>query len=236
MYEDIKQKAYDANMLLYRTGLAPFMSGCASECDREAQVFAIRPEGVSFEVLTPEKMCVVTFEGKKVDGEDLPAQDAVTHAMLYRKFESVNGVVHTHSINVVSFAQAGYSIPALGTFHAMLACGEIPCVRKLEENEIKYDYEFNVGKVITEYFAKNKIDEKLIPAALVKYDGAFVWGKDSLTAVENACMLETTADAALKTLLVRNLAIKNDKKGMSAELLKMNFLRAHEDIFALDEE
>lgn len=236
MFEEIKQKAYDANMFLYKTGLAPFMSGSASECDRKMQVFAIKPEGMSFEVLTPEKMCVVTFEGKKVDGEGIPSQDMITHAMLYRKFESIGGVVHSHSINAVSFAQAGYPIPALGAFHAMLACGEIPCMRKLEDDEIKYDYEFNVGKVITEYFAKNGIDEKLVPASLVKYDGAFVWGKDSLTAVENACMLETTADAALKTLFVRNLALKNDKKAMPEELLKLNFLRNHEDIIALDEE
>lgn len=235
MFEEIKQKAYEANMLLYRTGLAPFMKGSASECDRMTQVFAIKPENVSFEVLTPEKMCVVTFDGKKVDGEGMPSMDVITHAVLYRRFENIGGISHSYAINTVSFSQAGFPIPAFGTIHASFSAGDIPCIKKLSDDQIKYDYEFNVGRQLCDYFASHSINENTVPAALVKYDGAYSWGRDALTAVENACMLETAADAAIKTIILKNLAEKNEKKKMPEEMLKMQFLRSHEDIIALDE-
>lgn len=236
MFEDIKKNAYEANMLMYKMGYAAFSNGSASECDRKLQVFAIRPAGVPFEELSPENMCVVTFEGKKVDGEAPAAQDAILHAMLYRKFETIGGISHSYSPNAVSFAQAGYPIPAYGMLHASFAGGEIPCMRKPEENELLYDYEFNSGKLIVEHFLKNELDERIIPAALIRYDAPVVWGSSAVAAVENACILETAADAAIKTILLRNLAMKNEKKVMPEEMLKMQFLRTHEDVIKMDEE
>lgn len=229
MFEEIKKQAYEANMQLYRSGLAPFTFGNASAVDREAQVFAIKPSGVPFEELTPEKMVVVSFEGKKVDGELNPSSDTVTHAMIYRKFLSIGGIVHTHSVNAVSFAQAGYPIPAFGTTHADYAFGEIPCTRKLTEEETAHDYEFNTGRVITEHFRNNKIDENSVPAVLVKSHGPFVWGKTAAEAASNAQMLEMIADMAIKTLFIQNLARKNDRSAIDGYLLKKHYERKHGD-------
>ena len=168
MYEDIRQKAYEANMLLYRYGIAPFTWGNASACDREKRVFAIKPSGVPYEELSPEKMVIVDFEGNKVEGELSPSSDTPTHAVLYTAFPSIGGVVHTHSVNATAFAQAGRPIPALGTTHADFCYGSVPCTRELRPEEVAFEYEKNTGLVIAEHFNKSHTDENAVPAANVR--------------------------------------------------------------------
>lgn len=200
MYEEIRQKAYEANMLLYKYGIAPFTWGNASQCDREKKVFAIKPSGVPYEELTPEMMVIVSFDGEKLDGAYNPSSDTPTHAYLYRAFSEVGGIVHTHSINAVAFAQAGIPIPALGTTHADFCFGEVPCTRELSQKEVEGAYEENTGKVIAEYFNLNEIDPIACPAVLVKSHGPFTWGKDAVKAAVAGGTLEIVAEMALKTL------------------------------------
>jgi len=200
MYSEIKKIAYDANMLLYKYGIAPFTWGNASQCDREKRCFAIKPSGVPYEELTPDMMVIVSFDGEKLEGDYNPSSDTPTHAYLYRAFESVGGIVHTHSINAVAFAQAGMPIPALGTTHADFCFGEVPCTRELTKEEVEGAYEENTGKVIAEYFENNGISPDASPAVLVKSHGPFAWGKDALKAANNGGTLEIVAEMALKTL------------------------------------
>lgn len=199
MYEQIKVKAYEANMLLSQYGIAPFTWGNASECDREKRVFAIKPSGVPYTDLSPDKMVVVDFDGSQVEGTLSPSSDTPTHAVLYSEFPQIGGVVHTHSINAVAFAQAGLSIPALGTTHADFCYGAVPCTRELTKAEIENSYEKNTGLVIASYFQKTGTDANAVPAVLVKSHGPFCWGKDAKTAAYNAAVLEIVAEMALKT-------------------------------------
>lgn len=222
MYEEIKQKAYEANMLLYQYGIAPFTWGNASECDRELKVFAIKPSGVPYTDLTPGMMVIVDFEGKKVEGELSPSSDTATHAVLYSKFPEIGGVVHTHSVNAVAFAQAGAPIPALGTTHADFCYGAVPCTRELTSDEIQSEYEKNTGLVIAEYFTKTHTDENAVPAVLVKSHGPFCWGKNAKTAAYNAAVLEIVAEMALKTA-----RISAETPSIPQHLLDKHYLRKH---------
>lgn len=222
MFEDIKRKAYEANMLLYKYGIAPFTWGNASECDREKRVFAIKPSGVPYEELTPEKMVIVDFDGNKVEGTLSPSSDTPTHAVLYSSFREIGGVVHTHSINAVAFAQAGAGIPALGTTHADFCFGEVPCTRELTDEEVNGEYEKNTGLVIDEYFMSKGVDQNAVPAVLVKSHGPFCWGKDAKTAAYNAAVLEIVAEMALKTV-----QINGEAPSIPAYLLNKHYQRKH---------
>lgn len=222
MYNDIKEKAYKANMMLWKLGIAPFTWGNASECDREKRVFAIKPSGVEYESLTPEMMVIVDFEGNKVEGEYNPSSDTATHAVLYSNFPEIGGVVHSHSINAVAFAQAGISVPAFGTTHADFCFGAVPCARELTAEEVNGEYEKSTGDVIVSHFRDNCIDENAVPAVLVRSHGPFTWGKSALDAAKNAGTLEIVCEMALKTL---NL---NAEVGtIPAYLLEKHYMRKH---------
>lgn len=225
MYDEIKQTAYEANMLLYKYGIAPFTWGNASQADRVKKVFAIKPSGVPYELLTPGKMVVVDFEGNKVDGELNPSSDTPTHAVLYSSFKDIGGIVHTHSVNAVAFAQAGRSVPALGTTHADFAFGEVPCTRSLTEDEVSCEYEKNTGLVIAEHFRRFSVDENSVPAVLVKGHGPFCWGSDAVKAAENGAILEIVAEMAYKTFLIAGE--EKDTVGIDDFLLNKHYLRKH---------
>lgn len=222
MYEKIKEKAYEANMMLYKLGIAPFTWGNASECDRENRVFAIKPSGVEYAELTPDMMVIVDFDGNKVEGEYNPSSDTATHAVLYRNFPDIGGVVHSHSVNAVAFAQAGSAIPALGTTHADFCFGEVPCARELTSDEVNGEYEKNTGDVIVAHFRNNGIDENAVPAVLVRSHGPFTWGKSAKDAAKNAGTLEIVAEMALKTLRI-NLFVED----IPDYLLEKHYMRKH---------
>lgn len=222
MYTEIKQKAYEANMLLYKLGIAPFTWGNASECDRKMRVFAIKPSGVEYEKLKPEHMVIVDFDGNKVEGELNPSSDTATHAFLYSSFDNIGGVVHSHSINAVAFAQAGMNIPSFGTTHADFCYGEVECTRELTENEVNGAYEENTGRVIVEHFKAKGIDENAHPAVLVRSHGPFTWGKNSYEAAKNAGTLEIVAEMALKTI-----QLNQSTQSIPQYLLDRHYLRKH---------
>lgn len=223
MYEKIRQEAYNANMLLYKYGIAPFTWGNASQADRESGVFAIKPSGVPYTELTPEQMVIVDFDGNVVDGEYNPSSDTHTHAYLYSHFNGIGGIVHTHSVNAVSFAQAGMDIPVLGTTHCDFSFGAVPCTRPLSDEEIASFYEKNTGFVIVEHFRKNCLDENAVPAVLVKNHGPFCWGKNAVKAAENGAVLEIIAEMAYKTLTLAG----KDAEPVGSSLLKKHFERKH---------
>ena len=200
MLEDLKEKVYKANLELPKYNLVTFTWGNVSEIDRKTGYVVIKPSGVSYSELKPEDMVVVDLDGNKIEGNLKPSSDTYTHIELYKAFENIGGVVHTHSKWATSWAQAGRDIPCYGTTHADYMYGDIPCVRGLTKEEIEEAYEKNTGKVIVEYF-KNK-DDISMPAVLCKNHGPFTWGKDSFEAVHNAVVLEEVAKMALNTEII----------------------------------
>jgi L-ribulose-5-phosphate 4-epimerase len=203
--------------------LAILTWGNASEVDREAGVFAIKPSGVDYDELTPEEISVVDLNsGEQVGGVLKPSSDTPTHLELYRSFSDIGGVVHTHSEAATSWAQAYCSIPCLGTTHADHFYGAVPCTRPLQRMEVETDYESNTGKVIAEHFAENNLNPAEIPGVLVGGHGPFTWGAGAMGAVTSAIVLEAVAKMAAATLSLNHTA-----EPVEQFLLDKHYLRKH---------
>lgn len=219
MLEALKQEVCAANLLLPQLKLVTFTWGNVSGIDRASGIVAIKPSGVPYEELTPDKIVLVDLEGNVVEGDLNPSSDLKTHLVLYREFADLGGVVHTHSTFATSFAQAKQPIPAYGTTHADAFYGSVPCTRPLTAEEINGDYEWSTGEVIVEA-VKDCYDS--IPAVLVACHGPFAWGKTPAKAVENIAVLEETAKMALYTK-----QINPDATAVDDYLLDKHYLRKH---------
>lgn len=220
MLEKLKQQVYEANMELPKKGLITYTWGNVSGIDREKGLFVIKPSGVPYEELKPEDMVVMNLQGEKVEGDLNPSSDTPTHLELYKAFEKLGGIVHTHSPWATSWAQAGRAIPCYGTTHADYFYGQIPCARSLTKEEIEGNYEENTGRVIIEAFAEG--NPEYVPGILCANHGPFTWGKDAAEAVHNAVVLEEVAKMAYRTEQLRNQTV-----GAPGYLQDKHFFRKH---------
>lgn len=221
-YIALKQECYDANMQLPRLNLVVFTFGNVSVVDRSHQVFAIKPSGVPYEQLKPEDMVIVDFEGKVVDGPMNPSSDTKTHAFLYRSWEEIGSIVHTHSTYAVSWAQAQMDIPVFGTTHADHLTVDIPCAPPMADDLIQGDYEHMTGQQILDCFAQRSLSYKEVEMVLIGNHGPFTWGKDAKQALYNSKILEELGRMAYLTLQINPQA--NRLKG---SLIKKHYERKH---------
>ncbi len=222
MLEELKQQVYEANMELPRRGLITYTWGNVSGIDRASGYFVIKPSGVDYDKLSAKDMVVMDLNGNKIEGDYKPSSDTPTHIELYKKYEGIGGIVHTHSPEAVGWAQAGRDIPLYGTTHADYFFGPIPCARNLTKEEIEEAYEKNTGTVIIETFEGRKIDPLFTPAVLCKNHGPFTWGKDAAEAVHNAVVLEEVARMARFTE-----SIKPDVETAPDSIRDKHFYRKH---------
>ncbi len=220
MLEELKRQVYRANMELPERGLVTYTWGNVSGIDRESGLFVIKPSGVDYDSLGPDDMVVMSLDGKKVEGKLNPSSDTATHLELYKAFQEIGGVVHTHSSMATAWAQAGRELPCYGTTHADYFHGTIPCTRNLTEKEIEEGYEKNTGLVIIETFkGRNPV---YVPGVLCKNHGPFTWGKDAAEAVHNAVVLEEVAKMNLYTEML------NPKAGAAPQYMQdKHFMRKH---------
>ena len=223
MLEELKQKVFEANMLLPKYGLVTFTWGNVSAIDRESGLFVIKPSGVDYETMTADDMVVIDMDGNRVEGRYKPSSDTPTHLELYKAFPEIGGIVHTHSPYATSWAQAGRSIPCYGTTHADYMYGEIPCVRCLTKEEIEGAYEANTGLLIADCFKNLDRDVMAVPAVLCKNHGPFTWGKDGHEAVHNAVVLEEVAKMAWMTEALNPTADNQTPQCMQDK----HFMRKH---------
>ena len=221
MLEELKEKVCKANLLLPKYDLVTFTWGNVSGIDREKGLVVIKPSGVEYDTMTAEDMVVLDLKtGERVEGRYKPSSDTPTHLALYRAFPDLGGVVHTHSRWATSFAQAGVGIAAMGTTHGDYFYGEIPCTRKMTEEEIHGEYELETGNVIIETFQGK--DPMAIPGVLVHSNGVFSWGTDPENAVHNAVVMEEVAFMNYHALML------NPGHGpMQQVLLDKHYLRKH---------
>lgn len=222
MLEELKEKVWKANLKLPEYGLVLFTWGNVSGFDRESGLFVIKPSGVEYDVMKPEDMVVVDLDGNTVEGDLNPSSDMLTHLEIYRNFEGVGGVVHTHSTYATSWAQAGRDIPCYGTTHADYFYGDIPCLRTLTKEEIDEAYERNTGRLIVNEFKRMKKDPIAVPAALCQCHGVFAWGKDCDEAVYHAAVVEQVAKMDCYTEL-----INSHVKTAPQSLQDKHYLRKH---------
>ncbi len=220
MHEELKRAVCEANIELQKWKLVIYSWGNVSGIDGAAGVVAIKPSGVSYDELTPDKMVLLNLDGDVIEGSFKPSSDTPTHLELYRNFKAIGGVCHTHSANATMWAQACREIPCFGTTHADFFYGPIPVTEVMTKDEIKSNYELNTGKVIVRRFAG--LDPMQMPGALVANHGPFAWGKGPAEAVESAVVLEQIATIALGTI-----TINPNQKAISQALLDKHYLRKH---------
>lgn len=194
MNTSLKQQVFTANMALPQHGLVTYTWGNVSAIDREHQIIVIKPSGVAYDEMKADDMVVIDMQGNVVEGRYRPSSDTATHLALYQRYPQIGGIVHTHSTHATAWAQAGLSIPALGTTHADYFAGDISCTRPLTAQEVEYAYENNTGVVIAETIADN--NPLHTPGILVYQHGPFCWGKNAEEAVHNAVVMEEVAKMA----------------------------------------
>ncbi|MEQ7799481.1 L-ribulose-5-phosphate 4-epimerase [Pedobacter sp. ASV1-7] len=221
-YQDIKEKAYEANMQLPKLGLVLFTFGNASAADRTKGVFAIKPSGVAYEELSPEKMVIVDFDGNTIEGTLRPSSDTKTHAVLYKYWEEIGGIVHTHSTYGTAWAQSQRPIPIYGTTHADHLTVDIPCAPPMHDDMIKGNYEYETGFQIMNHFNEAGLSYKEVEMILVGNHAPFTWGKTVERAVYNSAVLEEVGRMALLTEQIRK-----DVPKLKDALIKKHYERKH---------
>lgn len=218
--QHLKQRVFEANMALPRHGLVTFTWGNVSGIDRERLCMVIKPSGVAYEQMSASDMVVVDMNGVVIEGNYRPSSDTATHLALYKKYPELGGVVHTHSTHATAWAQAGLSIPALGTTHADYFFGDICCTRALTCDEVQGEYELNTGKVIIETLGES--NPLHTPGIVVYQHGPFAWGKTAEDAVHNAVVMEEVARMAWIARGINPLL-----QPIDAYLMNKHFQRKH---------
>ncbi|MEK5444600.1 MULTISPECIES: L-ribulose-5-phosphate 4-epimerase [unclassified Fredinandcohnia] len=222
MLEHLKEEVYQANLELPKHGLVKFTWGNASAIDHDRGLFVIKPSGVEYETMKPSDMVVVDLDGNVVEGDFNPSSDTLTHAVLYRHYPEIGGIVHTHSTWATIWAQAGLDVQAMGTTHADTFYGAIPCARFLTQEEIDRGYEAATGQVIIETFEERGIDVLAVPGVLLRGHGPFTWGKDVKAAVVNSVVLDEVSKMNLFARGLNDLASE-----LPQRILDKHYLRKH---------
>ncbi|RDV15337.1 L-ribulose-5-phosphate 4-epimerase [Pontibacter diazotrophicus] len=221
-YRHIQEEAYEANMQLPKLGLVLFTFGNVSAADRELGVFAIKPSGVPYEDLTVDSMVIVDFDGNTVEGNLRPSSDTKTHAVLYKHWDKIGGIVHTHSTYATSWAQAQRDIPIYGTTHADHNTVDIPCAPPMSDEMIQGNYEYETGFQIMDYLKEKGMSYEEVEMVLVGNHAPFTWGKTAKKAVYNSAVLEEVARMAYLTEQIRG-----DVPRLQDSLIKKHFERKH---------
>lgn len=221
-YQGIRESAYRANMQLPGLGLVLFTFGNVSAADRGQGVFAIKPSGVPYSDLSPDKMVIVDFDGTVVEGTLRPSSDTKTHAVLYRHWPKIGGIVHTHSTYATAWAQALLDIPIFGTTHADHCATDIPCAPPMDDKLIGGDYEHETGFQIINCLKERNLSYEEIEMILVGSHAPFTWGTTCEKAVYNSAVLESIAQMAWVTRQIRP-----DSPRMKEALIIKHYARKH---------
>jgi len=222
MLEPLKEVVFRANLRLMDEGLVVLTWGNASARDPETGLVVIKPSGVSYAAMKPSDMVVVDLAGRVVEGACRPSSDTPTHLRLYRCFDAIGGIVHTHSAEATAWAQARREIPCYGTTHADCFHGGVPLARVLTRAEVDVDYEEATGEAIVETVDPSAPLAR--PGALVAGHGPFTWGGDVMKAVDNAVSLEQIARMAR---LTETICSARPAKPLPDYMLDKHYQRKH---------
>ncbi|MDQ9091618.1 L-ribulose-5-phosphate 4-epimerase [Pseudoalteromonas haloplanktis] len=219
-YTELKREVFEANMELQRRGLVIYTFGNVSQIDHDKGVIAIKPSGVSYDQMKAEDMVIVDLENNIVEGSMRPSSDTKTHIHLYRHFNDIGGVTHTHSTYATAWAQAKQSIPCFGTTHADYVHGDITCTRELTDAQVNGDYELETGIQITDAYKDR--DPKAAPMVIVAGHAPFTWGKDAAQSVYHAALLEEIARMAYLTR-----TLDHNAGALKKSVMDKHYLRKH---------
>ena len=221
-YKSLKEECYEANMQLNALGLVVYTFGNVSAVDRANGVFAIKPSGVDYDALKPENIVIVDFDNNIVEGTMRPSSDTKTHSFLYKNWEDIGGIAHTHAKFSCAWAQAQKDVPVFGTTHADHLTADIPCAPPMHDDLIEGNYEHNTGIQIIDCFNNKNLSYKEVEMILIGNHGPFAWGKNAAKAVYNSKVLEVVAEMAYLTLQINPNAPR-----LKNSLIKKHYERKH---------
>lgn len=221
-YKSLKEECYEANMQLNALDLVVYTFGNVSAVDRANAVFAIKPSGVDYEKLKPEDIVIVDFDNNIVEGTMRPSSDTKTHSYLYKNWDDIGGVAHTHAKFSCAWAQSQKDIPIFGTTHADHLTADIPCAPPMSDALIEGNYEHNTGIQILDCFKEKNLSHKEVEMILIGNHGPFSWGKNAAKAVYNSKVLEVVAEMAYFTLQINPSAPR-----LKDSLIKKHYERKH---------
>ena len=222
IYKDLKEECYEANMQLDALKLVIYTFGNVSAVDRSKGIFAIKPSGVPYEILKPEDIVIVDFDNNIVEGSMRPSSDTKTHSYLYKHWEKIGGIAHTHATYSVAWAQAQRDIPIFGTTHADHLTADIPCAPPMADELIQGNYEHNTGIQILDCFKEKGLNYEEVEMVLLGNHGPFTWGKNAAKAVYNSKVLEAVAEMSYLTLQINPAAPR-----LKDSLIKKHYDRKH---------
>ncbi|MFL9844870.1 L-ribulose-5-phosphate 4-epimerase [Flavobacterium rhizosphaerae] len=222
LYKDLKEECYEANMQLDALKLVIYTFGNVSAVDRAKGVFAIKPSGVPYDILKPEDIVILDYDNNIIEGTMRPSSDTKTHAYLYKHWEKIGGISHTHATYSVAWAQSQRDIPIFGTTHADHLTADIPCAPPMADELIKGNYEHNTGIQILDCFKDKGLNYEEVEMVLLGNHGPFTWGKTAAKAVYNSKVLEAVAEMAYITL-----QINPDAPRMKDSLIQKHYDRKH---------
>lgn len=221
-YKSLKEECYEANMQLNALDLVVYTFGNVSAVDRANGVFAIKPSGVPYETLKPEDIVILDYDNNIVEGTMRPSSDTKTHSYLYKNWDDIGGVAHTHAKFSCAWAQAQKDVPIFGTTHADHLTADIPCAPPMADHLIEGNYEHNTGIQILDCFKEKKLSHQEVEMVLIGNHGPFTWGKNAAKAVYNSKVLEVVAEMAYLTLQINPEAPR-----LKDSLIKKHYERKH---------
>ncbi|MFK8161086.1 MAG: L-ribulose-5-phosphate 4-epimerase AraD [Lewinella sp.] len=221
-FHALKKEAYTANMRLPELGLVRFTFGNASAADHERGVFAIKPSGVPYKKLKVEDMVIMDFDANVLEGDLRPSSDTKTHALLYKEWPEVGGIVHTHSTYGTAWAQAQLPIPIMGTTHADHLTVDIPCAPPMEDAMIEGNYEHETGWQIINHLLELQLEPLETGMILVGNHAPFTWGETVEKAVYNSAVLEEVARMTYLSLQINPAAPR-----LKDSLIRKHWERKH---------
>jgi L-ribulose-5-phosphate 4-epimerase len=221
-YNDLKQECYEANMQLDALSLVVYTFGNVSAVDRENGVFAIKPSGVPYDILKPEDIVILDFDNNIIEGSMRPSSDTKTHSYLYKHWENIGGIAHTHATYSCAWAQSQLDIPIFGTTHADHLTSDIPCAPPMSDDLIQGNYEHNTGIQILDCFKNKGLSYQEVEMILIGNHGPFAWGKNAAKAVYNSKVLEVVAEMAYLTRQINPNAPR-----LKDSLIKKHYERKH---------
>ena len=226
MWEQLKSQVAEANRRLMSEGLVTLTWGNVSAISEDRKAVAIKPSGVPYGRLIPDDIVVVGLNGDILEGQLRPSTDTPTHLAIYRAFERVRGICHTHSRFATVFSQARQEIPCFGTTHADYFCGPVPVTRALSSTEVEEDYELNTGKIIVERFRVGGLDPLVTPGVLVAGHGPFTFGQSPDEAVDHAVALEAMLEE-VAALAWHLLLLESEPSQIEGYILQKHYQRKH---------
>ncbi len=171
---------------LVRYELVVWTGGNVSARVPGADLFVIKPSGVSYDDLAPENQILCDLDGNVIPNtpgwERSPSSDTAAHAYVYRTMPEVGGVVHTHSTYATAWAARGEAIPCVITAMADEFGGEIPV------GPFAIIGDDSIGRGIVQTLSGHRSR-----AVLMQNHGVFTIGKDARDAVKAAVMAEDVA-------------------------------------------